>query len=129
MLEAKWITFENCEVFKAYQELPLFLGHYSIELHKKKDNSIFYDTFNVNIDDSKLFNELLKLKNGEIERCQFACGMADIDIYKNKNNNYVIHDSPSAGIHYQYIISPEEFEKLLSRLDVKHLDLYLSQLV
>jgi hypothetical protein len=125
MNDVKWVTLENCKVFKVYQELPLFTHRYNIIIHKQKENSIFDDSFEVRIDSSSLFEDLTKLKENKTERCYFASGMADIDVYRAKNGDYVLHDSPSSGIHILYMISEEEFNKLLNNIDPRHLDLYL----
>jgi hypothetical protein len=100
----------------------LFTHNYKIVLHKKKDDFIFSDAFEVDINDSEFFKELISLKNNEKDRCCFAHGMADIDIYKVKDrHNYVIHHSPSSGLHIQYIISEEEFEKILDKINPRYL--------
>lgn len=127
MNNVEWATFENCKIFKVYQELPLFTNRYNIIIHRRKDDSIFDDSFEVGIDSSSLFSDLVKLKENEVKRCYFACGMADIDVYKLKNGEYVIHDSPISGTHLLYVISDEEFNKLLNIIDPKHLSLYLKE--
>jgi hypothetical protein len=127
MNDVKWITIENCRVFKVYQELPLFTHRYNIILHKQKENSIFDDSYEVRIDSSTLFDNLMSLKNNKKERCYFGCGMADIDVYRAKNGDYVLHDSPASGMHILYMISEEEFDKLINNINPVHLDLYLKR--
>lgn len=115
MNDVKWDKVQNCELLHVYKRLPMLFNEYTIELVSAREDSCFNDYHKIKIQSSKLYEELLKLKEGKIERCYFAYNMADIDIY-TRDNKYIIMNSPTEASYHEYELSASEFDKLLNIL-------------
>lgn len=116
---ADWIHKKNVKFEGLYTKLPQTIhSEYLLEISwdevgKGKLSSTHYET--IKIWDSKFIEEVLQLKEGKRERCCFAYGMQDIDLYVN-NGTFAITHSPFSGLNIQYIFSDGELDKLVSCL-------------
>jgi PhoPQ-activated pathogenicity-related protein len=115
MNDVKWDLVKNCEVFGVYQKLPSLWNEYTIELIERKKDSVFPEYHTIKIQSSKLYDELVELKEDKRDKCILAYGMADIDVYK-RNKVYVIMNSPTEGYYCEYELSTKEFEGIISAL-------------
>ncbi len=115
MFDVKHETIKNCEVLNVWQKLPTLYNEYTIELVERKKDTCFPEYHEIKIQSSKLYDELLELKQNKKDRCVLAHGMADIDIYR-KGKGYIIENSPNEGLYLYYEINTKEFDSILNAL-------------
>lgn len=107
----EWIRKENVKIDGVYEEKGGFRT-YLLKLRIPKENSIFCDEYEIYIQDSKFYNDLIDLKDNKRERCYFAFGMQDIDFYK-LNDKCAITHSPHEGLNIQLVLADGQLEEIL----------------
>lgn len=112
MLECLWRRVQDCDVLGVYQRLPNAFGEYVIELTGRNEQGFCIGPYNIKIQAQNFYEKLLGLKEGRLERCVFAHGMADIDIFK-RDGCFVIMHSPNEVTHIEFELPLHEFEKIL----------------
>jgi hypothetical protein len=115
MQDVRWDLIKNCELLNVYQKLPTLYNTYIIELVNHKIDSSIPEYYKIKIQSYNLYNELKELKEGKKERCYFAYGMADIDVYKS-GKKYIIMNSPTEAFYHEYELSEKEFDNILNAL-------------
>ena len=102
--------FKDCEIFEVAQKIPTIYNEIWLSIRIKGD-SVIPDYETIHINGCRLRDELLKLKNGEKQRCYFDYGMTDIDIYKDYSKKYyIINWSPVECHHAYFWFSIKDFE-------------------
>jgi len=110
---ADWIRKDDVKFNDLYKKMPDIYNQYLLILGVNNDKNIFLDRYEINIQDHEFQKELLKLKEGNKDRCYFAFGMQDIDFYKSKEGKFGITHSPYSGLNVQLILVDGEFERIL----------------
>jgi hypothetical protein len=113
---SNWERYENVEITDVYKKMQLF-DSYLLKLRIPKKDSLFGDSYELEIQDTKFIEQLIELKEGERERCYFSFGMQDINLYK-ANNQYAMTHSPHEGLNIQLVFAANQFDELLTTLNV-----------
>ena len=115
----RFVHITNCEIRSLYRKIPKDFGGFLINIaYKDKDDDLFHQTMQIEIDCNKLGKDLLSFTGKKDERLYYTNGMTDIDIYK-QGDKYVIYWSPNHGKYVYFFFSKQEFEKLKQWLSIE----------
>lgn len=114
---AQWQHKYNVKINGIYKKIPSMSSEVMIELSWEVKGNIFPQTQMIKISNLNFETEINELYDNKRERCYFAYGMQDIDIYKLPDNSFAMTHSPFSGLNIQYVFADGEFAKFVSLLN------------
>jgi hypothetical protein len=110
---AEWFYKKEVEVLDVFKKMGHCIETYLIKFKIPVENSIFKDEYEFYVQQPNFFKKLVEFSEGKVERCYFAFGMQDIDIYRMKDGRYAITHSPHEGKNIQLILADGQFDEIL----------------
>ncbi|ASA22636.1 hypothetical protein [Paenibacillus donghaensis] len=105
MLDTKHLEYQNCTIKSVTQDkfpddIIIMVG---LEDGNKEKVKI--------MSKGMYIDQLKEMKAGERERCVWAYGNSDIDLYK-RDDGYLLYHSPHEGLYIKYWLAEGEFENM-----------------
>lgn len=110
------ITYENCEIRSVWSRCyfeNMHFGDYLIKINVITEDRCFPTHTEIQIDCRDFKKRLLDIVNDKVKIGYFSHGMEDINIFKNKDERYIIEWSPGDSSYISFVFDSNDFIKNL----------------